>query len=358
MRILDRESRLYRKLTEIVTEDDRRRRLQFYGVFLLLGSVSALMTVINVMTDKGMLAQVTFVFALLSFANYMIARYIPRYGLMLSSLLFMIELALLFIFFIISGNPDGFSAIWICMLPACGMLLFGIRAASILSVGMWLILLFFFWTPFGRGVLQYAYNETFLMRFPILYFVFFLLSLLLESIRFLTQRELFRLREQYKFLSAHDTLTALLNRSGLKERKKTIQVKGDQGVLFIDIDHFKQVNDTYGHAVGDRVLASVTELVKKHADGAEVCRWGGEEIVVWFPNGNFREEIAEEIRRDVEQQTLSIPGSGKNVRVTVSIGVATGDRDMPLDELVLLADERMYQAKSAGRNRVVCRDTV
>ena len=353
MGILDRDSKFYRQLTDIVTDDERRRRVQFYGVFLLLGSVSAVMTAINVFTDKGTLTWVTFAFALLSFINYFIARYIRVRGLAISSALFMLELAVMFVYFIVSGNPDGFSAIWICMLPACGMLLFGIRAASLLSLGMWLILVFFFWTPVGRSLLQYAYGETFLMRFPILYLAFFLLSLLLELIRHVTQRELARLREQYRFLSAHDTLTTLLNRSGLKERKKDIHVNGTQGVLFIDIDHFKLVNDTYGHAVGDSVLASVAEVVKTHVADAEICRWGGEEIVVWFPGGDFHDEIADDIRRDVEKLTLHIPGSGKSVGVTVSIGVATGDRDTPLDELILLADERMYQAKSAGRNRVV-----
>ena len=353
MGILNKDSKWYRQLIDVVTDDERRRRVQFYGVFLLLGCVSAVMTLINVFTDKGTLTWVTFAFALMSFLNYGIARYLRVQGLAISSALFMLELVGMFVYFIVSGNPDGFSAIWICMLPACGMLLFGIRAASLLSAGMWLILVFFFWTQLGRSLLQYAYSETFLMRFPILYLTFFLLSLLLELIRHVTQRELSRLRERYQFLSAHDTLTTLLNRSGLKERKKEIRVKGDQGVLFIDIDHFKQVNDTCGHATGDAVLAMVAEVVKTHVADAELCRWGGEEIVVWFPGGDFHDEIADDIRRDVEKTTLRIPGSDKRVGVTVSIGVATGDRNTPLDELILLADERMYQAKSAGRNRVV-----
>ena len=275
MGILNRDNKYYRQLIDIVTDDERRRRMQFYGVFLLLGCVSAVMTLINIFTGKGTLTWVTFAFALLSFLNYVIARYVKLQGLAVSSALFMLELVGMFVYFIASGNPDGFSAIWICMLPACGMLLFGVRAASFLSAGMWLILIFFFWTPLGRSFLQYTYGETFLMRFPILYLAFFLLSLLLECIRHLTQRELSRLRAQYQFLSAHDTLTTLLNRSGLKERKKEIQVKGNQGVLFIDIDHFKQVNDTYGHATGDAVLAKVAEVVKTHVADAELCRWGG-----------------------------------------------------------------------------------
>ena len=150
MGILNKDSKWYRQLIDVVTDDERRRRVQFYGVFLLLGCVSAVMTLINVFTDKGTLTWVTFAFALLSFLNYMIARYLRVQGLAISSVLFMLEIVGMFVYFIVSGNPDGFSAIWICMLPACGMLLFGIRAASLLSAGMWLILVFFFWTQLGR----------------------------------------------------------------------------------------------------------------------------------------------------------------------------------------------------------------
>ena len=254
----------------------------------------------------------------------------------------------LFTFFLISGNPDGFSALWIAMLPACGMLLFGRKRAAILSGVMFAILIFFFWIPAGRSLLQYEYSKTFMMRFPIFYLAFFLLSALLETIRSVTQKELDKLREKYKYYAAHDYLTNLLNRQGLEEWYSTFRALGEQAVLMIDIDHFKNVNDSCGHDVGDLVLASVAREIQRMAD-TRVCRWGGEEFVVWFSDSGKMCD-PEAIRSSIEKTDIEIPNSGKVLHVTISIGVAKGTE--PLGTLVKNADEAMLQAKNKGRNRI------
>ena len=270
------------KWQEVLTDDEKRKELQYVGIFILLGLVSAFMTVLNVITHKGILTISTAVFAVLCFVNYLLVKKGRETGRTIASILFSIEIFLLFLFFLISGNPDGFSALWIMMLPACGMLLFGRKRASILCAIMFAILVFFFWIPAGRSLLQYEYNQTFIMRFPILYLAFFLLSTLLETIRFVTQDELDKMREKYRYYAEHDYLTKLLNRQGLEEWNSAFTNLGDQAVMMIDIDHFKQVNDSYGHDIGDLVLASVAQRIEKEAN-TKVCRWGGEEFVVWFP---------------------------------------------------------------------------
>ena len=335
------------KWQEVLTDDEKRKELQYVGIFILLGLVSAFMTVLNVITHKGILTISTAVFAVLCFVNYLLVKKGRETGRTIASILFSIEIVLLFLFFLISGNPDGFSALWIMMLPACGMLLFGRKRASILCAIMFAILVFFFWIPAGRSLLQYEYNQTFIMRFPILYLAFFLLSTLLETIRSVTQDELDKMREKYRYYAEHDYLTKLLNRQGLEEWYSAFTNLGDQAVMMIDIDHFKQVNDSYGHDIGDLVLASVAQRIEKEAN-TKVCRWGGEEFVVWFPEEKNMCD-PERVRAQIEKMKINIPNSEKYIHVTVSIGVMRGEGE--LSALVKAADEAMLLAKNKGRNR-------
>ena len=337
-----------KKLSVILTDDEKRKELQYISIFLLFFFVSAFMTILNIITHKGILTIATAVFSVLCLINFFLIRKGGKSGTVVASVLFSVEMVLLFTFFLISGNPDGFSSLWIAMLPACGMLLFGRKRAAILSGVMFAILVFFFWIPAGRSLLQYEYNHTFMMRFPIFYLAFFLLSALLETIRSVTQKELDKLREKYKYYAAHDYLTNLLNRQGLEEWYSTFDALGEQAVLMIDIDHFKNVNDSYGHDVGDLVLASVAREIQRMAD-TRVCRWGGEEFVVWFSDSGKMCD-PEKIRASIEKTEIHIPNSEKVLHVTVSVGIAKGTEK--LSTLVKDADEAMLQAKNKGRNRI------
>ena len=337
-----------KKLSAILTDDEKRKELQYISIFLLFCFVSAFMTVLNVITHKGILTVATAVFSVLCLINFFLIKKGGRSGTTIASILFSVEMVALFTFFLISGNPDGFSALWIAMLPACGMLLFGRKRAAILCGVMFAILVFFFWIPAGRSLLQYEYNKTFMMRFPVFYLAFFLLSALLETIRSVTQKELDKMREKYKYYAAHDYLTNLFNRQGLEEWYSTFDTPGEQAVMMIDIDYFKNVNDSYGHDVGDLVLASVAREIQRMAD-TKVCRWGGEEFVVWFSDSGKMCD-PEKMRASIEKTDIRIPNSEKVLHVTISIGVAKGTEK--LGALVKNADEAMLRAKNKGRNRI------
>lgn len=342
------------RLLSVVTDENKRMRLQLCSTFLLLGVVAALMTLLNVISKKGSLTVVTGVFAVLCFIQLLLVlndKISGRVTYVLSVIL-IVELLAMFSYFIVTGNPDGFSVIWAAMLPSCAMVLFGRKRASIHCAIMFALLVFFFWTPFGRSLLQYEYSETFMTRFPILFVAFFALPFLLESIRAVTQQELDRLRETYRYRAAHDYLTELLNRRGLEDWRKNEKVGEEQAVFMIDIDRFKRVNDSLGHDVGDLVLAAVAETTKR-CTGTQVCRWGGEEFVVWFPDSGAMTD-PEALRKAVEETVVRVPHCDKTVSVTVSIGVAKGSGE--LKALIGEADMAMLRAKRSGRNRVVWAD--
>ena len=123
----------------------------------------------------------------------------------------------------------------------------------------------------------------------------------------------------------------------------------------LDIDHFKRVNDAYGHEAGDVVLKGLSGLLVQQVRAVDrVCRYGGEEFTVILPETDaaMAMQIAERMRAEVERQPFDI-GDGKTVGITVSIGVATYPQhvDSP-EEVVNAADIALYAAKLAGRNRV------
>jgi len=182
-----------------------------------------------------------------------------------------------------------------------------------------------------------------------------------ESLLALTLRsseEKQRLEEENR----HDGLTGLLNRAALdsmlEDAFHQAGVRREPlSVVFLDIDHFKRVNDRFGHSAGDKVLRAVANAVQSCVRESDaVGRYGGEEVVVLLPRApvHVAERLAERIRERVAQHPVDV-GPGGPVQVTVSLGCASLETRtyMRSQELVNDADEAMYAAKRAGRNRVV-----
>lgn len=166
--------------------------------------------------------------------------------------------------------------------------------------------------------------------------------------------------------SRHDKLTELKNRMGFYSdynrsyEKILLDTEKDRNVsLFIcDIDHFKRVNDTYGHNAGDAVLRHVAENFRKSCricDG--IYRWGGEEFIVILPDTNIVQaaEAAERLRVQIMNSVCHFEESDKalDIPVTMSFGVTSIDPSISIEENIKAADEKLYAAKEGGRNRVI-----
>ncbi len=176
--------------------------------------------------------------------------------------------------------------------------------------------------------------------------------------RNITQRH--QLEEELRQLSEHDVLTGACNRRRLmielEERFNEFRRYGEPiSVLMLDLDHFKQINDRYGHAAGDEVLiGSVAACISQLRDVDIFARFGGEEFVALMPHtplDNAR-QIAGRLRESVAQASYHF--NGDEVHVTVSIGCSAFDKDDAHFESVLKrADDALYTAKDQGRNRVI-----
>jgi len=165
-------------------------------------------------------------------------------------------------------------------------------------------------------------------------------------------------------MAVTDALTGLYNRRYLDSHLKTLfdraAARGRPLSLMItDIDRFKPINDTHGHAAGDEVLREFAQRLRKNVRGIDLaCRYGGEEFVVVMPDTEraVAETVAERIRNEIESQAFAACSGTQSLRVTVSIGVASilpeGDS---AEALMKRADAALYEAKNTGRNRVVAR---
>ena len=171
-----------------------------------------------------------------------------------------------------------------------------------------------------------------------------------------------RLESRQRRLAQTDLLTGLLNRRGFEGFGRRVLARAQArnqftSLILLDLDHFKRINDTFGHGAGDLVLERVGSLLQAHLrerDGAG--RLGGEELAILLPetHPSFAVPIAERIRLAIE--AMEVAWEGETIPVTASLGVSgTDEAESDLSALLNLADQRLYVAKAEGRNRVVGR---
>jgi diguanylate cyclase (GGDEF)-like protein len=162
-------------------------------------------------------------------------------------------------------------------------------------------------------------------------------------------------------IASHDALTGVLNaRAYQAQCQLAIEAGATAGrgysVLFVDLDHFKRVNDQHGHATGDRVLQAAAQALQKGVRHSDIVgRIGGEEFGVLLPHTDLDQalRVAEHLRHSIEQLQWPIGVDGQGLKITASMGVANSpDGQISLQSLQQRADSAMYQAKAAGRNRV------
>ncbi|NMB92192.1 MAG: GGDEF domain-containing protein [Parcubacteria group bacterium] len=170
--------------------------------------------------------------------------------------------------------------------------------------------------------------------------------------------------ERLKKLVYLDPLTNLYNRRGFLEisnnyfksftrdqKKRRHYEISNLAIIFLDLDNFKAINDRYGHALGDKVLKSLSKLLKQSLRSMDVIgRWGGEEFVILLVNisQSNAQRLAEKLRHKIESTKLA------RVSITASFGLVFPKKDKSLIELINQADKLMYRAKKLGKNKVIC----
>jgi len=168
--------------------------------------------------------------------------------------------------------------------------------------------------------------------------------------------------EQLQRLAANDPLTSLYNRRfGMirltEEFSRAVRNNLPLGIIMFDIDHFKSVNDTYGHTVGDRTLVSISKISRLAIrEGDFLIRYGGEEFLVILPGASKDDTlfVAERLRHMIDDSTIK--HGDQQIHITISAGYSSYPENNTNDEnmLVTNADKALYSAKRSGRNKVIC----
>jgi len=222
------------------------------------------------------------------------------------------------------------------------------------------IVVVFLYTPGTESFLQGPVDSILVMASQMLNIgMTFSLVLMINSRLFLEVQDFANEKEmmalELRKLANTDGLTGIFNRSKI-EQALTIEVlrsrryKHPLSIIMADIDHFKEVNDTYGHNVGDQVLSGIASMIKQHVREVDtVGRWGGEEFLIVCPETTAEgaKKLAEKLRKKIEKHNFKDVGSK-----TVSMGVAQIEEDDWDEDMIKRADKNLYKAKKSGRNRV------
>ncbi len=175
------------------------------------------------------------------------------------------------------------------------------------------------------------------------------------------QEQLLAAREELQYIASHDSLTRLWNRPAIiaalkKHLAQARQSGGSVTVAMADVDHFKNINDTFGHSVGDAVLFEIAQRMMRSVRPYDsIGRYGGEEFLIVFEGCGSTEAIplAERLRKRVGEERIRLEEASLAVTISVGVAVSAPEDDENIEAIIHRADAALYLAKNSGRNRVV-----
>lgn len=250
---------------------------------IISGIIAFIMSAMNYISKQPQLMWPTVFFGALSF---LCAIFSPLFKKNLRSLyiIYMIITLALAVELLIYGGAKGVSAIWICLLPSFGMLFWGKRDGFLFSMFVFILVIFFMWTPLGHSMLvQKDYTEAFMVRFPLVYLGCFAMGYFFEFNRQLTYDAFKSAHDELLVISTRDGMTGIKNHAKFTEDFDTLVNSTDHhsvSFIYIDINGLKLANDTQSHDVGDKMIYTCVNVIKERF-GADVCyRMGGDEFIV------------------------------------------------------------------------------
>ena len=267
------------------------------------------------------------------------------------SLLYVLALFSMLIAALLTPGLSDKVFVWFFLIPVIAHFLHGRRFGMPLS----LILLAIAWTLYYK----YHFNKPDLLEIVGITNVVACSLVLTGGVyAYETARE--KAEERLHRIASTDSLTGLPSRKHLRELLDDTLTQAQESetgfsLLTLDLDHFKAINDQYGHDVGDKVLVAVADVMRERLRSSDTpARWGGEEFLILLPNTDLpgTEQVAEGIRQAISE--LELEADNSRIQVTISIGIAQFPQDgQTIRELLVTADQRLYQAKHEGRNQVV-----
>ena len=207
-------------------------------------------------------------------------------------------------------------------------------------------------------LLATSYNADFKVRLIFSFLSVTFLSAFYEYSRQQSFQYMQEMSQKFEQLSKIDPLTQLSNRRDAVakieyEQRRIDRNHSEIGIILCDVDHFKQVNDNFGHEAGDRALVAIAKFFQSSVRNQDtVARWGGEEFLFILPDTSAEQATKFAHKLHQMMQGFSIEHDGNNIEVSVSMGIDAVNSGTSLEQAISIADELLYKAKSSGRNQV------
>ncbi|SBS26998.1 Diguanylate cyclase DosC [Marinomonas aquimarina] len=322
----------------------RLRDKVWQGLCLILGILAGLLAIWNFFFNSNALYLAVAEVVLTGFSIYIFFHVKKWPKITWQQYVYLLLFCLLVSYAVWSRPLSNALIVWPMFLPILCYLTLGIRvglSVSLITLVLMLIIL-------TLKVEAEGYQNTVSTRLN-----FFFCYLCIMGISHVYERNRRRIEGDLVNLAMTDTLTGVKNRLAFKQYLANFLKSHTLfGLMMIDIDHFKKVNDSYGHDVGDELLRQLTERIQNMSPQYQLFRHGGEEFCILLAGDKASLMAhAERIRATVAQQAFCL--DERDIAITVSIGVAINEEVSSSSELIVIADQRMYCAKRQGRNCVV-----
>lgn len=270
---------------------------------------------------------------------------------------FISMVGVLFLYLTASGGESNTGPLWFYVFPPLGFYILGIKYGLTLSISAIFAVLIIFFFP-QLPFVTTEYDPDFKIRFLATLSFVTACAYVLDDARRTAKNELIDMATLYEYAARTDELTTLSNRRDMrecldKEFYRHQRSNSYFSIILMDIDHFKRVNDTYGHDAGDAVLKEFSTLLKGLSRKIDVVsRWGGEEFLMLLPDTSLLQALtlAERLRAAVEEHTFSY--KFETIPLTMSAGICSVSQHEDINKILKQADINLYEAKTKGRNRI------
>lgn len=330
------------------------------NLFSFIGySITFLMGVSAFIRHDRLLGAVLLIACLLFFSSHLILRskritnpYKFSSNIVTSSLM------LLMVYLVYTGGVNGTGPLWIYIVPPVALFFGGMRKGT-RNIGLFVLVISVLMFYPNDEWLGTSYTYAFKSR---LIYSFLTVSCLFAFYEYVRQNSFHRIQQmsqKFERQAMRDPLSGLLNRRGMQEKlqqefDRSQRYKNNLTVMMCDIDHFKIVNDQYGHDKGDEIIKGLGEIFKSGLRKQDsLARWGGEEYLFLLPetNGMQAMQLAEKLRSKIEETLYK--QDNKTFSVTVSIGLHQIVSSDTINQAITKADTNLFKAKDQGRNRCI-----
>ncbi|WP_454255638.1 GGDEF domain-containing protein [Pseudomonas sp. Marseille-Q8238] len=331
---------------------DQHRRLVLKALLWLTLVGGVFFSVGNILRDNWLVASLELLYAGVSLYSLLIIN--RTENLRILTIVYLVPFFTLMMVILFQPGTSFSVFAWIQTIPIIFYLLLGLR------LGLWGSLLFI-------GIGLFAFGQRFTSEDQVGNILILadlgVASLAVTLFSHIYERSRLRNEQRLTELATTDALTGLANRVKLaevfdRERNHALRNGTSLALVFLDIDHFKQINDRFGHTTGDKALCHFADLLSQRLRANDLfCRLGGEEFAVLLPNtgGALAANVAENLRERLATNPMQMDDG--ILPMTLSAGVACfGEDGEHLDELMQAADRRTYAAKRAGRNQIITTD--